>query len=155
MLTQLLSDDVFKENSCILQCLQYIVNEEMIPVPDDLKAKSGSSGKEESDSGSSSSESESSESESDSSDSESDSSNSDSNASESDSYSKDENDPPENENDPPNNENESPENENGTMNNETNSQPTHLAIPAGHTTPSSVSDLPSSPKTEEVKGASE
>ena len=81
MLTQLLSDDVFKENSCILQCLQYIVNEEMIPVPDDLKAKSGSSAKEESGSESESSSSESSESES----SESDSSSSDSSASDSDS----------------------------------------------------------------------
>ncbi|KAK8821623.1 hypothetical protein WA556_002071, partial [Blastocystis sp. ATCC 50177/Nand II] len=39
LLTQLLSDDVFKENSCILQCLQYIVNEGMIPVPESLKKK--------------------------------------------------------------------------------------------------------------------
>lgn len=38
LLTQLLSSDIFNENSCILQCFKYIVDEGLIPVPDDMKA---------------------------------------------------------------------------------------------------------------------
>ena len=37
LLTQLLSSDVFNENSCILQCFKYIVDEGLIPVPGDMK----------------------------------------------------------------------------------------------------------------------
>ena len=37
LLSQLLDNDVLNENSCILQCLQYIIDEELIPAPDSLK----------------------------------------------------------------------------------------------------------------------
>ena len=39
LLHQLMSGDVFNENSCILQCLKFIVDEELIPIPDHLKKK--------------------------------------------------------------------------------------------------------------------
>ncbi|CBK20760.2 uncharacterized protein [Blastocystis hominis] len=37
LLTQLLGSEIFNENSCILQCFKYIVDEGLIPVPDSMK----------------------------------------------------------------------------------------------------------------------
>ena len=34
LLCQLMSGEVFNENSCILQCLKFIVDEKLIPVPE-------------------------------------------------------------------------------------------------------------------------
>ena len=57
LLCQLMSNEVFNENSCILQCLKFIVDEKLIPVPEkeDDSSDSGTSSSNESDSTSDSS----------------------------------------------------------------------------------------------------
>ena len=57
LLCQLMSNEVFNEKSCILQCLKFIVDEKLIPVPEkeDDSSDSGTSSSDESDSTSDSS----------------------------------------------------------------------------------------------------
>lgn len=57
LLSQLLDSDVLNENSCILQCFQYIVDEGLIPVPEHLKKQKESDSSESEVSSSSESES--------------------------------------------------------------------------------------------------